>query len=297
MTSRTLDKITRASVFLKCENFQRTGSFKFRGAYNTLSLLSPEEKRVGIITHSSGNHAQAISLAASILGIPATIVMPKDAPIVKVNATREYGANIVFCENSLESRISTTNKIIFETNRVMIHPYDNNHVIYGQGTAAYEMIKEIGKLDLVLAPLGGGGLLSGTAISVKGLCPSACIIGVEPAIADDAYRSMKLGKIIPSNYPNTIADGLRTSLCDRTYNIIRKLVNEIITVSEREILEGMKFLWERLKTIVEPSGAVPLAALLSHKIETKGKKIGVIISGGNVMLDDFFNSLEKKISS
>jgi threonine dehydratase len=296
MTSRTLNKIMNASVFLKCENFQRTGSFKFRGAYNTLSLLTSEQKRLGVITHSSGNHAQAVSLAASILGIQATIVMPIDAPIVKVNATKEYGGNIIFCENSLESRISTTKKLILENNMILIHPYDNNDVIAGQGTVSYELIKEVGKLDVVIAPVGGGGLLSGTAITVKELCPFAEIIGVEPIIADDAYQSIKVGKIIPSNYPKTIADGLRTSLCERTFNIIRKLVDDIVTVSEQEILEGMKFLWERMKIIVEPSGAVPIAALLSQKIETNGKKIGVIITGGNLILEDFFKQFKKTIS-
>jgi threonine dehydratase len=295
MSSRTLNNITNASVFLKCENFQRTGSFKFRGAYNTLSLLTTEQKNLGVITHSSGNHAQAVSLAALLLGIKATIVMPKDAPIVKINATKAYGADIVFCENSLESRISTTKRIISETNRILIHPYDNNNVIFGQGTASYELIKEIEDLDYVMAPIGGGGLISGTAISVKNLCPSAKIIGVEPSLADDAYKSIRLGKLVPSNYPKTIADGLRTSLCHRTFEIIKKLVDNIVTASELEIIEGMKFLWERMKIVVEPSGAVPIAALLSHKIETQDKKIGVIISGGNVMLEDFFNILEQNI--
>ncbi|MFX1410100.1 MAG: pyridoxal-phosphate dependent enzyme [Promethearchaeota archaeon] len=298
MTSRTVNEITEAkSVCLKCENFQRVGAFKFRGAFNALSLLTSEERYRGVITHSSGNHAQAVALAASILGIRATIVMPKGAPINKINATKGYGPEIVFCDNSLESRIQTTKQLIEKNNFVLIHPYDNNNVINGAGTVAYELIKEVGDLDLVIAPLGGGGLLSGTAIATKGLCPASKVIGVEPTIADDAYRSIQAGHIIPSTYPNTIADGLRTSLSERTFNIIQKIVDEIVVVSEFEILNGMRFLWERMKLIVEPSGAVPLAALLSKKIEVKNKKVGVIISGGNVVLDDFFQQLEKRLSN
>ena len=295
MTSRMLWQITKASVYLKCENFQRAGSFKFRGAFNTMCQLSPKQKKRGIITHSSGNHAQAVALAASILDIPATIVMPKDAPIIKVNATKGYGTNVVFCDNSLESRVSTTKKLMTEKNLVLVHPYDNESVIYGQGTAVYELIKEVGDLDIVIAPLGGGGLLSGTAIATKGLCSKAKVYGVEPSIADDAYRSIQAGYIIPSIYPETIADGLRTSLCERTFKIIQKYVDEIVTVSELEILNGMRFIWERMKLVVEPSGAVPVAILLSNKIETKNKNIGVIISGGNIVLDEFFQQLEKNL--
>lgn len=295
MTSRMLWEITKASVYLKCENFQRAGSFKFRGAFNTICQLSSKQKKRGIITHSSGNHAQAVALAASILDIPATIVMPKDAPIIKVNATKGYGANVVLCDNSLESRVSTTKKLITEKNLVLVHPYDNENVIYGQGTAVYELIKEVGDLDIVIAPLGGGGLLSGTAIATKGLCSKAKVYGVEPSIADDAYRSIQAGYIIPSIYPETIADGLRTSLCERTFKIIQKYVDEIITVSELEILNGMRFIWERMKLVVEPSGAVPVAILLSNKIETKNKNIGVIVSGGNIVLDEFFQQLEKNL--
>lgn len=295
MTSRMLWEITKASVYLKCENFQRAGSFKFRGAFNTICQLSSKQKKRGIITHSSGNHAQAVALAASILDIPTTIVMPKDAPIIKVNATKGYGANVVFCDNSLESRVSTTKKLITEKNLILVHPYDNESVIYGQGTAVYELIKEVGDLDMVIAPLGGGGLLSGTAIATKGLCSKTKVYGVEPSIADDAYRSIQAGYIIPSIYPETIADGLRTSLCERTFKIIQKYVDEIVTVSELEILNGMRFIWEKMKLVVEPSGAVPVAILLSNKIDTKNKKIGVIISGGNIVLDEFFQQLEKNL--
>ena len=295
MTSRTLNKITSSEIFLKCENFQRVGAFKFRGAYNTLSLLSEDQRKVGVITHSSGNHAQALALAASILRIQATIVMPKGAPINKINATKGYGAEIVFCDNNLESRAKTTEELIKRKNLILIHPFDNDNIINGQGTAAYELIKEIGTLDLVITPLGGGGLLSGTALATKGLCPDAQVIGVEPSIADDALRSLKAGYIIPSTYPNTIADGLRTSISEKTFNFIRKYVDKIVTVSEIEIVKAMRFLWERMKIIVEPSGAVPLAAVLSKEVSVENKKIGLILSGGNIDVEPFFQILEKTV--
>ncbi|MFX1313031.1 MAG: threonine/serine dehydratase [Promethearchaeota archaeon] len=296
LTSRTLNKLVDASVFLKCENFQRMGAFKFRGAYNALSLLSPEEKKKGIITHSSGNHAQAVALAASLLGIKATIIMPKGSPEIKINATKEYGAEIILCENTLESRIKETNKIMAEYDYILIHPFDNENIINGAGTAAYELIKEIGDLDILITPLGGGGLLSGSAITVKNLCPNAQIFGVEPLLADDAYKSIQAGYIIPSTYPNTIANGLRTSLCECTFNIIKKHVDGILTVSELEIINAMRFLWERMKIVVEPSGAVPLAALFSNNTNILNKKIGLIISGGNIDLNDFFTQLKNRIT-
>jgi threonine dehydratase len=295
MTSRTLNLLLNSSIFFKCENFQRVGAFKFRGAYNALSLLSENQKKKGVITHSSGNHAQAVALAASLLGIKATIVMPKGAPVNKVNATRNYGANIIFCENTLESRTETAEALIKLHKFIFIHPYDNDNIINGQGTAAFELIKEIGALDIVITPLGGGGLLSGIALAVKGLYSNIKVIGVEPILADDGLRSLKAGYIIPSSYPNTIADGLRTSLCERTFNIIRVYVDDILTVSESEIIKAMKFLWERMKIIVEPSGAVPLAALLSKKISVDNKKVGVILSGGNINVDPFFQLIEKTV--
>jgi len=295
MTSRTLNSLLKASIFFKCENFQRVGAFKFRGAYYTLSLLSEEEKKRGVITHSSGNHAQAVALAASILGIHATIVMPKGAPANKINATKNYGAEIIFCENTLEARSQTTEQLIEKYHYFLIHPYDDYNIICGQGTAAYELIKEIGELDLVIAPLGGGGLLSGIALAAKGLCPKAQVFGVEPSMADDAYRSIQAGSIIESTYPNTIADGLRTSICERTFNIIREFVDQIVTVSEKEIINAMRFLWERMKLIVEPSGAVPLAALLSKKVNVNNMKVGIILSGGNIDIEPFFQLLEKRV--
>ncbi|MFW9827370.1 MAG: pyridoxal-phosphate dependent enzyme [Candidatus Thorarchaeota archaeon] len=295
MTSRTLNLLFNTQIFFKCENFQRVGAFKFRGAYNALSLLPDKAKRNGVITHSSGNHAQAVALSASILGIKATIVMPRGSPISKINATKGYGAEIEICDNTLEARIQKTEEIMKQKQCILIHPYDNDNIINGQGTAAYELIEEIGKLDMIIAPLGGGGLLSGTAIAAKKLCLKAQVIGVEPSLADDGFRSLKAGYIIPSTYPNTIADGLRTSLCDRTFSIIRNLVDNVVTVSEKEILEAMRFHWERMKIIVEPSGAVPLAAILAKKIDFDNKKVGIIISGGNIDIDPFFKLLEQQI--
>jgi len=296
MTSTTLNSLTNAQVYLKCENFQRVGAFKFRGAFNALTMLPKEERERGVITHSSGNHAQAVALAASLLGIKATIVMPRGAPINKINATKGYGAKIIFCENSLESRIKTAEEIIKDQKLILIHPFDNDDIINGQGTAAYELIKEIGSLDIVITPLGGGGLLSGTALATKGLNQNTKVIGVEPTLADDALKSLKAGYIIPSTYPDTIADGLRTSISERTFNIIRLHVDDIVTVTEIEIIEAMKFLWERMKIIVEPSGAVPLAAILSKKVPVENKKVGAILSGGNIDIEPFFQILEKKIA-
>jgi threonine dehydratase len=246
MTSRTLDAITEGNIFLKCENFQRIGAFKFRGAYNAISQLTNEEKQKGVVTHSSGNHAQAVALAAHLLDVNAVIVMPENSSPVKIAATRGYGAKIVFCGIKPTDRAEKTAELIKEYEFTLIHPYNDLNVIYGAGTAAFELVEEIGSLDIVLAPVGGGGLISGTSIAVKGICPEAKVIGVEPKNADDAYRSFKTGRIIPSVNPNTIADGLRTSLGNITFGIIQENVDEILTVTEKQILEAMKFLWERM---------------------------------------------------
>ncbi len=296
MTSTTIDKMTRCSVHFKCENFQRVGAFKFRGATNAVILLSDEDRGKGVITHSSGNHAQALSLAATMQGIPCTIVMPSNSPSVKIEATRGYGANIVLCEPTLESRESTAQELIQKHGYTLVHPYNNPTVIAGAGTAALELIEEVGTLDYILTPVGGGGLLSGTSIATKGLCPDAKVIAVEPKNADDAYRSFKSGELLPSIDPKTIADGLRTSLSELTFSIIRKYVDDIITVEEKEILDAMRLSWERMKMIVEPSGAVPLAGLLSHKERFEPRsRIGIIISGGNVDLDGFFREFSRLI--
>ena len=289
MTSRTLDNKLESKIYFKCENFQRVGAFKFRGVSNKLLLLNEEERKKGVVTHSSGNHAQAVALGSSILGIKSVIVMPENAPKVKVEATRNYGANIIFCKNSVKDRENTCNELRKKHGYTLVHPYDDDQIIAGAGTAAYELIKEIGNFDYIFCPVGGGGLLSGTSIATKGLSTKTKIIAVEPEKADDAYRSFKNGKLYPSSYPDTIADGLRTSLSQRTFEIIKKNVDDIITVSEKEIIQAMKYLWSRMKIIVEPSGAVPLAGVIKFSKNQKNKKIGVIISGGNVDLDEYFS--------
>lgn len=289
LTSRTLDKMVGANVFVKCENFQRIGAFKFRGVSNKLLQLSADEKAKGVVTHSSGNHAQAVALASSLLGIKSVIVMPENAPPVKIDATRGYGAEIVRCASNIKSREETCQNLVDKHGYTLVHPYDDDQIIAGAGTAALELIKEVGDLDYMFCPVGGGGLLSGTSVATKGLCPDSKVIAVEPERADDAYRSFKDGKLYPSAYPDTIADGLRTSLSKRTFKIIRENVDEIITVSEKEIIDAMKFLWMRMKIVVEPSGAVPIAGVIKMARSIKNKKIGVIISGGNIDLDDFFS--------
>ena len=296
MTSRTLNNMLNAEIFLKCENFQRVGAFKMRGAYNAISLLSEEQKRKGIIAHSSGNHAQAVALSAKLLGIKATIVMPETSQQVKINATKNtYGANVVLCENSLEARHKTTQKLIDIHDYALIHPYDNENVIPGAGTVAYELLTEISDIDMIFAPVGGGGLLSGTVIAAKGFSSNIKVYGVEPENVDDAYRSLKSGKIETNIETNSIADGLLTQLSKKTFDIIKNNVEEIITISEEEILNAMRFIWERMKLVVEPSGACSLAGVLSKKIPIENRKVGVIISGGNIDITDFFKLIEKKI--
>jgi threonine ammonia-lyase medium form len=294
--SSTLNKITGSECFLKCENFQKTGSFKFRGALNALSQLSPGQKKTGVITHSSGNHAQALALAARLLGIKAVVVMPENAPLVKVAATKGYGAEIVVCGSKPTDREKAVVPLIERYGYALIHPSNDLRIIVGAGTAAYELIQEVGDLDFVFSPVGGGGLLSGTATVTKGLLPSSKVIGVEPRNADDAYQSLKAGKIIPVKNPNTIADGLRTSLGSNTFRIIREKVDQIITVPEEEIVDAMQFLWERTKLVVEPSGAVSLAGVFSKQLDLKSKRVGILISGGNIDLTDFFARIRQSIA-
>ena len=285
LTCRTLDERSGAMVFLKCENFQRVGAFKFRGASNAVLALSDSEARHGVVTHSSGNHAQALALAARLRGIPAYIVMPDNAPRVKKDAVAGYGGRITFCEPTLQAREETLSRIAQETGAAVVHPYNNERVIAGQGTAALELLEEQPQLDVIIAPVGGGGLLSGTSLAAKGVKPDVRVIGAEPEMADDAYRSLQAGRIIPSLNPKTLADGLLTSLGDLTFPIIRKNVERIVTVSESAIVEAMRFAWERAKLIVEPSAAVPIAVLLGEKIDLSSRRVGVILSGGNVDLD------------
>ena len=284
-TSRSVNERAGASIYFKCENFQRVGAFKFRGACNAVFSLNEEEAQKGVATHSSGNHAQAVALAAKMRGIPAFVVMPENAPKVKVKAVKGYGAKVTFCESTLEARETTLEKVVEKTGAIFIHPYDNARVVAGQGTAALEFLEEQPDLDIIITPVGGGGLLSGSSISAKALKPDISVIGAEPEMADDAYRSFKEGKLIPVEDPNTIADGLRTSLGKLPFDIIKSNVDDIVTVSEDSILDSMRFIWERMNMIIEASCAVPVAAVFDQKIQAKGKKVGIIITGGNVDLD------------
>jgi len=285
LTSQSINRIVGAELFFKCENLQKTGAFKFRGACNAIFTLTEEEANKGVGTHSSGNHAAALAYAAGLRGIKAFIVMPSSAPEIKRKAVKGYGGNITFCEPTLQARESTLQRLVEEKDLTVVHPYNNSKVIAGQGTSALELMNEIQGLDLVMCPVGGGGLLSGTALSVKALNPGCKVIAAEPAGADDAFRSFYAGHIIPSENPNTIADGLLTSLGELNFAIIKENVDSIVTVSEQSIIDAMRLIWERMKIITEPSSAVPLAALLENKVDTKiHRRIGIILSGGNVEL-------------
>ncbi len=285
LTCDSLDQRVGAQVFLKCENLQKAGAFKFRGAYNAVFSLIGAKDQSGVATHSSGNHAQALALAARLRGIPAHIVIPNTAPAVKKSAVAGYGGKVTYCEPTLEARERTLAQVVRETGAVEIHPYDNYQVIAGAGTAALELIDEIPDLDAVIAPVGGGGLLSGTAIAVTEASPQTRVVGAEPENADDAYRSLQIGHILPSIDPQTIADGLLTSLGELTYPIIQQRVEQIATVSETAISDSMKFIWERAKIIIEPSAAVAVAVLWERKLDLTGLRVGVILSGGNVDFD------------
>jgi len=284
LTSQSINEIVGAELFFKCENLQKVGAFKFRGACNSVFALTKEEARNGVCTHSSGNHAAALALAARMRGIPAYIVMPENAPEIKKKAVAGYGAQITFCEPTLAARESTLKKVAQETGATEIHPYNYFNVICGQGTAAKELIEQTGQLDIIMAPVGGGGLLSGTALSAKALLPNVQVIAAEPSGADDAYRSFQSRTLLPSVAPKTMADGLLTSLGSLTFPLILNNVDQIVTVSEEKIVEAMRMIWERMKIIIEPSSAVPLAAILENKVDVKGKIVGIILSGGNVDL-------------
>lgn len=285
MTSRGIDRICSAAIFFKCENFQRTGSFKFRGALNAIMNLADAEKRQGVITHSSGNFAQALALASREQGIQATVIMPATASRVKRTATEGYGASVVECGSTLDEREATLRDIAEETSAVFIHPSNQFDVILGQSTAAQEFINNFPQLDFLLAPVGGGGLIAGTALAAYYLSPETEVLGAEPFGADDAYQSLKAGEIIPCKNPRTIADGLKTSLGDKNFPIIQALVKNIIRVEENEIFQAMQLVWERLKIVIEPSSAVALAAVIRRRDQFTGKKVGIILSGGNVDLN------------
>ncbi|SKB75054.1 threonine dehydratase [Salegentibacter holothuriorum] len=286
MRSRLLNGLAETEVYFKCENFQRMGAFKMRGATAAILALSAEERAKGVVTHSSGNFAQAVSLSAKSLGIPAYIVMPSSAPIVKKDAVKTYGGQITECEPNIKAREAAAAKIQKETGATFLHPSNDVNVIYGQGTAAKEFIEDFPELDVIITPVGGGGLLAGTALAVDFYAEKCKTIGAEPFEVDDAYRSLESGKIEFNKTINTIADGLKTHLGDKNFPIIQNKVSEIIRVEEGEIITAMKLIWERMKIVVEPSAAVAFAAVLREKEKFHGKRVGIIISGGNVDLSN-----------
>ena len=285
LSSENINSLFNTEIFFKCENLQKAGVFKSRGAVNAIFSLSEDELKNGVATHSSGNHAQALARAALLRNTNAYIVMPENSSKVKIAAVKNYGGEITFCESNLDSREKTLEKIIEKTQAVEIHPYNNCKIIAGQATATKELIEDVELLDIIMAPVGGGGLLSGTALATYYFSPGTKVIAAEPKQADDAYRSFYQKKFIPSINPNTIADGLLTSLGSLTFPIICEYVNEIMTVSEESIIKAMKLIWERMKIIVEPSSAVPLAAILENRKYFENKRIGIIISGGNIDLN------------
>ncbi|HXJ51698.1 MAG TPA: threo-3-hydroxy-L-aspartate ammonia-lyase [Burkholderiales bacterium] len=294
MTSRQVDELTGARVFFKCENLQRMGAFKFRGAYNALSRLSPDEKRRGVLAFSSGNHAQAVALAGTLLGIKTTIVMPEDAPRVKLEATRGYGGEVVTYRKG-ENREEVSKKLSQERALTLIPPFDHPHIVAGQGTAAKELIEDAGTLDVLLVPCGGGGLISGCAIAARQLSPDCRVIGVEPAAGDDATRSFKEKRLVKIEVPDTIADGARTtSLGAITFPLVLKYVSDMLTVKDEELLRTMFWLWERMKIVVEPTGALAACAVLQRKIELHKLRVGVVLSGGNVDLSWAAAQIDKR---
>jgi threonine dehydratase len=284
-TSHRLDEATGASLFFKCENFQKVGAFKARGAANAVLSLSDAEAKHGVATHSSGNHAAALALAARIRGIPAHIVMPSNSAAVKVRAVQGYGARIVFCEPTQAARESTCAAVIAETGATLIHPFEDERVMAGQGTAAVELLEDAGTLDIILCPVGGGGLLAGTAIAAKHLQPRTRVIAVEPAQAGDAAASFRAGRRTPWSKLDTVADGLRTNIGAPNFEIMQRCVDDVVTVTEDAIIAAMRAIWESLKLVVEPSSAVPCAALMSGALTVPGRRVGIILTGGNVDLD------------
>ncbi|KWA69487.1 serine dehydratase [Burkholderia ubonensis] len=287
-TSRTLNQLIGAEVFVKCENFQRMGAFKFRGAFNALSKFSPEQRKAGVVAFSSGNHAQGIALSAQILGIPATIVMPHDAPASKVAATKGYGADVIVYDRYAEDREAIGRRLADEQGLTLIPPYDHPDVLAGQGTAAKELFDEVGALDALFVPMGGGGLLSGTALSTRALAPQCELYGVEPEAGNDGQRSLRSGQIVHIDTPKTIADGAQTQhIGNYTFAIIKRDVNDILTASDADLVNAMKFFATRMKMIVEPTGCLGLAAALNAKESLKGKRVGIIVSGGNIDLERF----------
>ncbi len=286
LQSRTLNAMFGAKLFFKCENLQRIGAFKARGAHNAVLALTDSAAASGVVTHSSGNHAAALALAARTRGVPAYIVMPENAPRAKIESVRRLGGDITFCKPTIQDREANAARIAAETGATLVHPYDDAMVIAGQGTAALELLSDVEALDAILAPVGGGGLMAGTAVAARALRPDIKIIACEPAAADDAYRSWMKGELVAGDPPNTIADGLRTTLGKLGFSILRQELNAFATVSEPSIVAAMRLVWETMKIIIEPSCAVPVAALLEKKIEVDGMRVGIILTGGNVDLDN-----------
>lgn len=288
LTSATADDLTGASLFFKCENFQRMGAFKFRGAYNAIAQFSPEQKKAGVVAYSSGNHAQAIALAAGLLGVDSVIVMPEDAPSVKVEATRGYGGEVIHYNRYSEDREQIGQRLADERGLTLIPSYDHPHVIAGQGTVAKELCEDVGPVDVLVTPLGGGGLLSGCALSSHAFNPGCIVIGVEPEAGNDGQRSFRSGQIVHIETPATIADGAQTQhLGNHTFPLIRELVTDIVIVTDAELVETMKFFASRMKLVVEPTGCLAAAAVLEHKIDVRGKKVGIVVSGGNIDIERF----------
>lgn len=284
LTCTAINERAGAELFFKCENFQKVGAFKMRGASSAALRLSKADRQKGLATHSSGNHAQAVALSAKLLGVPAYIVMPENAPSIKRAATEGYGARLYPCENTLAARESTLQQVVAETGATFIHPYNDYNVIAGQATCAKELLEDTEGLDILIAPVGGGGLMSGTALSARYFAPGVKALGAEPRAVDDAFRSLKSGQLQSNNTIDTIADGLRTNLGEKTFDILQRELDDIFLVSETEILQAMQLIWERMKIIIEPSCAVPLAGVLKHPDVFRGKRVGVILTGGNVDL-------------
>ena len=293
-TSRTANQRTGAELFFKCENLQRMGAFKFRGAYNALSQFTPEQQRAGVVAFSSGNHAQAIALSGRLLGIPATIVMPNDAPLMKVDATRGYGAEVQLYNRYKEDREAIGRQLADERGMTLIPPFDHPHVMAGQGTAALELIEDAGSLDVLLVCVGGGGLISGCAVAAKHALPQCRVIGVEPEAGNDVQQSLRRGEIVHIDVPQTIADGAQTQAPGRfTFPVIRALVDDVLTVTDRQLISTMRFFAERMKMVVEPTGCLAAAAVLEGMLDVRGQRVGIIISGGNVDVDRYAELLKR----
>ena len=293
-TSRNANQRTGAELFFKCENLQRMGAFKFRGAYNALSQFTPEQRRAGVVAFSSGNHAQAIALSGRLLGIPATIVMPNDAPLMKVDATRGYGAEVQLYNRYKEDREAIGRQLADERGMTLIPPFDHPHVMAGQGTAALELIEDAGPLDVLLVCVGGGGLISGCAVAAKHALPQCRVIGVEPEAGNDVQQSLRRGEIVHIDVPQTIADGAQTQAPGRfTFPVIRALVDDVLTVTDRQLVSTMRFFAERMKMVVEPTGCLAAAAVLEGMLDVRGQRVGIIISGGNVDVDRYAELLKR----